>query len=89
MDIELTPALERLIDAKVASGQYETAGEVVREALQLLAERDGAREQLRADVQAGFDQLARGEGHAYDKTSGRPLAERIKLRGRAARAKTS
>jgi len=40
-------------------------------------------------VQAGFDQLARGEGRAYDKASGRQLAERIKSRGRAARAKKS
>jgi hypothetical protein len=39
------------------------------------------------DVQAGFDQFARGEARTYDKTSGRQLAERIKSRGRAARAK--
>ena len=89
MDIALTPALERLISAKVASGQYETASEVVSEALRLLEERDQAREQLRADAQAGFDQLARGEGRAHDKTSGRQLAERIKSRGRAARATKS
>ena len=42
---------------------------------------------VRADVQAGFDQFARGEARTYDKTSGRQLAERIKTRGRAARAK--
>jgi hypothetical protein len=42
---------------------------------------------VRADVQAGFDQFARGEARTYDKTSGRQLAERIKSRGRAARAK--
>ena len=34
------------------------------------------------NVQAGFDQLARGEGRAYDKTSGRELADRIESRGR-------
>jgi hypothetical protein len=54
-----------------------------------LKERDQAREQLHADVQAGFDQLARGEGRVYDQTSNRQLAERIKSRGRAARAKKS
>jgi hypothetical protein len=52
-----------------------------------LNERDQAREQLRADVHAGFDQIARGEGRAYDATTGRRLAERIKSRGRADRAK--
>jgi len=82
MHIALTPALERIIDAKVASGRYETASEVVREALRLLRERDWIRQQLRADVQAGVDQVSRGESRAYDKTSGRKLAEQIKSRGR-------
>jgi len=89
MNVSLTPELERLIQERVDSGMYHSASEVVREALQLLEIRDQAREQLRADVQEGFDQLARGDGHAYDKTTGRSLAERIKLRGRSARAKTS
>ena len=71
------------------SGLYQTASEVVREALRLLNERDRAREQLRADVQTGFDALARSEGRTYDKASGRQLAERIKSRGRATRTKKS
>jgi antitoxin ParD1/3/4 len=87
MNVSLTPELERLVNEKVESGLYQTASEVVREALRLLKERDQAREQLRADVQAGFDELARGQSRAYDKTSGRQLAERVKSRGRAARAK--
>ena len=43
------------------------------------------RERLRADVQAGLDQLARGQGKVHDKASGRRLIERIKADGRAAR----
>jgi antitoxin ParD1/3/4 len=74
------------VNEKVESGLYQTASEVVRETLRLLKERDQAREQLCGDVQAGFDQLARGEGRAYDKASGRPLAELIKSRGRPPRA---
>jgi antitoxin ParD1/3/4 len=89
MNVSLTPELERLVNEKVESGPYQTASEVVREALRLLKDRDLAREQLRADMQAGFDQLARGEGRTYDKASGRQLAERIKSRGRAARVKKS
>lgn len=89
MNVSLTPELERLVNEKVESGLYQTASEVVREALRLLKERDLAREQLRADVQAGFDQLARGEGRVYDRTSDRQLAERVKSRGRAARARKS
>lgn len=89
MNVSLTPELEQLVNEKVESGLYQTASEVVREALRLLKERDHAREQLRADVQDGFDALARREGRTYDKVSGRQLAERIKSRGRTTRAKKS
>ena len=89
MNVSLTPELERLVNEKVESGLYQTASEVVREALRLLRERDHAREQLRRDVQAGFDALGRGEGRTYDKASGRQLAAQIKSRGRAARTKKS
>ena len=84
MNVSLTPELERVVNDKVESGMYQTASEVVREALRLLKERDEARAHLRADVQAGFDQLARGEGRSYDKATGRQLAERIKSKGRTA-----
>jgi antitoxin ParD1/3/4 len=87
MNVSLTPELERFVQEKVESGLYQTASEVVREALRLLNERDQARSQLRADVHAGFDQLARGEGRSYDKSSGRQLAESIKSRARATRTK--
>ena len=87
MNVSLTPELERLVNEKVDSGLYQTASEVVREALRLLKDRDYARERLRSDVQAGFDGLARGEGHLFDKAAGRQLAERVKSRGRATRAK--
>jgi antitoxin ParD1/3/4 len=87
MNVSLTPELEQLVNEKVKSGFYQTASEVVREALRLLKERDQERERLRADVQAGFDQLARRPGKVYDKASGRRLIERIKAEGRAARAK--
>ena len=87
MNVSLTPELERVVNEKVESGMYQTASEVVREALRLLKERDEARAHLRADVQAGFDQLARGEGRSYDKAIGRQLAERIKSKGRTARTR--
>jgi len=45
-----------------------------------------APDRLRADIQAGFDQLARGEGREYEAVSGRQLIEDIKARGRAERA---
>ncbi len=87
MNVSLTPELEQLVNDKVKSGFYQTASEVVREALRLLNERDRERERLRADVQAGFDQLSRGQGSTCDKATGRALAERIKAEGRSARSK--
>lgn len=83
MNVSLTPELERLISEKVESGLYQTASEVVREALRLLKERDQERERLRADVRAGFDDLARGLGKTSDRLAGQHLAARIKNEGRA------
>jgi antitoxin ParD1/3/4 len=66
MNVSLTPELEELIQARVRSGRYTSASEVVREALRLLQDRDELRrlrvEELRAKVAAGLDSLDRGEG---------------------------
>ena len=70
MNVSLTPELERLVNEKVESGLYQTASEVVREALRLLKERDLARESVRADVQAGFSQLMRDQGVVYGAVDG-------------------
>ena len=59
MNVSLTPELERLVKEKVESGLYQTASEVVREALRLLKERDHAREQLRAYRHDGDVLIAR------------------------------
>ena len=51
MNVSLTPELEQLVNEKVRTGLYQTASEVVREALRLLKQRDD--EARRADQQAG------------------------------------
>jgi antitoxin ParD1/3/4 len=43
MNVSLTPQLESFVTAKVGSGRYNSASEVVREALRLLEEHDRAR----------------------------------------------
>jgi antitoxin ParD1/3/4 len=48
MNVSLTPKLESFVKAKVKSGLYNNASEVLREALRLLQARDRTeREQLR------------------------------------------
>ena len=62
MNVNLSPQLEAMVKAKVVSGRYTSASEVVREALQLMEQQDQLRllqfEQLRRDIQDG---LASGE----------------------------
>lgn len=82
MNVSLTPELERLINDKVETGSYQTASEVVREALRLLKLRDEGLVQLRKDVQAGLDQIARGEYVEYNRKSTTKLAARVKARGK-------
>jgi antitoxin ParD1/3/4 len=66
MNVNLTPDLVNLIEKKVETGRYNSATEVVREALRLLEERDVriklGREDLRKKVTEGIDSLRRGEG---------------------------
>ena len=60
MNVSLTPQLEEFVKTKVQGGRYQTASEVVREALRLMEERDRYRE-LRAAVAEGAEQIERGE----------------------------
>ena len=43
MNVSLTPELEQFVASKVATGRYNSASEVMREALRLLEEHDQAR----------------------------------------------
>ena len=65
MHVSLTPHLEELVRNKVKSGMYNSATEVVREALRLMDDRDRVREMrledLRKEIQIGVDQIDRGE----------------------------
>ena len=65
MHVSLTPHLEELVRNKVKSGLYNSASEVVREALRLMDDRDRVYEMrledLRKEIQIGVDQIERGE----------------------------
>lgn len=64
MNISLTPALEKMVQDKVASGLYNSASEVIREALRLLNERDEIQkrriEELNREIQLGLDDVKAG-----------------------------
>ncbi|CAN5248780.1 hypothetical protein BH20ACI1_BH20ACI1_11610 [soil metagenome] len=87
MNISLPPELENLINEKVKSGLYDSAGEVIRESLRLLQEQDELRrirkDELRREIMLGVEQIRRGE-YIELKTSEdfTELAEKIKKEGR-------
>ena len=66
MNVHLTPELELLVQTKVQSGRYNSASEVVREALRLMEQKDEIRtiqlQGLRERMDKGLAQAERGEG---------------------------
>ena len=86
MNVSLTPTLEELVQRKVATGLYNSASEVIREALRLLEERDEMRKvrlaALGREIGVGLDQLERGEVTEYDDRALNTLAADIKVKGR-------
>jgi antitoxin ParD1/3/4 len=65
MNVSLTPELEKYIQKQVASERYQTASEVVRQAIRMMQQGEAYEkaklEALRQDIQIGLDQLDRGE----------------------------
>ncbi|MBI4904645.1 MAG: type II toxin-antitoxin system ParD family antitoxin [Acidobacteria bacterium] len=66
MNVHLPHELEQLVHNRVESGRYNSASEVVSDALRLLADRDEMvqirRQDLHKKIALGFDSLQRGEG---------------------------
>jgi antitoxin ParD1/3/4 len=69
MHVSLTEALDRYVRDQVASGLYNNASEVIREALRLKIHFDATEqaklEALRRDVDVGWQQAERGEFAEY------------------------
>jgi antitoxin ParD1/3/4 len=65
LNVSLTPQLEKFVQARVASGRYQTASEVVREALRLLEnherQRAEAHTSLKKKIQNDAAAAERGE----------------------------
>ena len=90
MNVSLTPELETLVNEKVKSGNYNSASEVVREALRLLKEQDQLkelrREELRREVMKGVEQMRNGQYTEYTVEELEEFAKEIGRRGRAKKA---
>ncbi len=83
MNVSLTRQLEKYVNRKVATGRYQTASEVVRDALRLLEEQDRRRlEELRSEIQKGLDDIEAGRYQEFDRKGLKKLAEEVKQRGR-------
>ena len=80
MNVNLTPQLEAMVRQKVASGFYNSASEVIREALRALDVQERLQaaklDQLRQDIREGLES---GEPTPWN-------SEEIKLAGRERRA---
>ena len=65
MNVHLTPELEQLVQTRVKSGRYNSASEVVREALRLLEQRDEEltvrKDEIREQIEDGWQSAKRGE----------------------------
>ena len=65
MNVYLSPELEQLVQSKVKSGRYNSASEVVREALRLLDQRDEVftrrKEEIGHQIEEGWQSAERGE----------------------------
>ena len=65
MNVHVPPELEQLIQKRVNSGQYNSATEVVGEALRLLEQRDEVftvrKTEFRKQIEEGWQSAKRGE----------------------------
>jgi antitoxin ParD1/3/4 len=81
MNVSLTEPMEKFVRQKVAVGEYETASEVVREALRLLRQRDEVwRADVRGKIKQGMDSIRAGNGISSEKVKAEMAAFKRKWR---------
>ena len=61
MHVSLTSELDRAVKEKVASGLYNNASEVIREALRVMLKQEAENDWLKREAAIGFAQLEAGE----------------------------
>jgi len=87
MNVSLTEPMEKFVRQKVAVGEYETASEVVREALRLLCHRDEVwRKEVDGKIKAGMDSIRAGRTFSAKRVQTQMAAFKKKWsKGRAAK----
>jgi putative addiction module CopG family antidote len=83
MKVQLTPDQQAFLHDAIASGRLRSAEDAVREALGLWEQRERARAQILAAVDAAEASLSRGEGRVITDDSMRGLVGEVGQRGRA------
>lgn len=84
MNVSLTPELDNFVLLKVKSGRYNSASEVVREALRIMQDHENLKalhvEELRRKIQEGLNDLDNGK---YTEGTAEELMKGTMARGRA------
>lgn len=87
MELAVSPDLLQIVRAKVENGGYASVDDVLREALQLLDDRDRLRawklEELRKEIAIGIEQADQGRVAPLDMDTIRAkVSERLRSQGR-------
>jgi len=81
MNVSLTDPLEKYVRQKVAAGEYETASEVLREALRLLQHRDDVwRAEVRSKIKDGMESIRAGRTIPAEKVRSEMAAFKKRLK---------
>ena len=83
--VNLTPESEEFIRVKLESGRYDSAGQIIEEALRALENQEQLinehREEIRQKIAQGIEDLKQGRSSLVDEE----WLENVKRRGRARR----
>ena len=82
MNAQLSPKIDQFINERLQRGTYQSAVEVIEDALEALSEKENF-QAIRSEVDHADDQLGQGEFTEYDETTIQDLAGRVKARGLA------
>jgi len=66
ISVDLTPALEKVVNDLVGAGRYGSKSEVLREGLRLVQEREAQFKKLEAELEKGLADIRAGRVHSMD-----------------------